>query len=117
MEPFVRALGILQSAVADPKSVGLTDPHSVPPDSAQGQKGQSKGKRASSTSISYAGAVKGPADGKSQPIGAKIVQTEPAKTLAKSSSGAIEALAPAKAPPKAPGETVVPGSMSGSSQA
>ena len=107
VQPFVKALGLLKSAVADPKSIGLFDPHPLPPDSAQGQKrpvdttasqGQSKAKRGSSAPVSYSGAAKGSADGKSQPIGAKIVQTEPPKASAKSASGAIGAPAPAKAP-------------------
>ena len=67
MQPFVKALGMLQSAVADPKSIGLFDPHPLPPDSAQGQKrsvdttvsqGQSKAKRGSSAPVSYVGAAK-----------------------------------------------------------
>ena len=123
VQPFVKALGILQSAVADPKSVGLADPHSAPSESVQGQKrrvdttvsqGQSKAKRGTSAPVSYLGAAKGSADGKSKPIGAKIVQTEPPKAPAKSASGAIGAPATAKAPPseatKEPDSSITPDS-------
>ena len=109
VEPYVQALKILQGAVTDPTTVGLPDPNAAPAMTTQGQKrsadttvsqSQSKTKRGTSAPSSYASALTGPADGKSQPIGAQTPKSGQPKVPAKFASGAIGAPAPAKPPPK-----------------
>ena len=119
VEPFFKALKILQGTVADPQTAGLPDPSSSTV--SQGQKrpvdttasqGKSKAVRSGSIPSSYAAALTGPADRKSQPIGAQIVKSAPAKAAPKNStqtmtSGAIGA----KAPPKDSTQTMTSGAL------
>ena len=96
MAPYLEALRILRRLVANPTIVGLPNPYSSSSQPAQGQKrtastaapqAQAKARRDKSAPSSYATAVTGQADGKSQAFGAQAPKSGQTTIPAKSASG------------------------------